>query len=718
MDPLHGNPEQDLDDLTAQLEHALAAGGNGQQDYDLGDDWAPDLSPGLDRYAHMLADEHDDGLGGPLGMQPITLDDHPSLSYGQLVTPYTHDHPPAPLPQDHSPLAAEPAGDLMQADMQAGGPMQAGPHLNGGTSEAPSALTTQASGQARLKAGGAPATVRPTRAQPFVVTVNDPVKREATGLFGIKGGHVTYLVTTQVVNPNPFNEPFTRGATFSSRRRFRDFVALADSLKIRLRGHFLPPRPEKNAVEGQRMADGFVEDRRLALERYLNRLAQHPVASKCEELRVFLEAEGELETAGAWMAVLPAPPAGLVEGTARLSKQLLGLERSVLDPVQAVQPTKGVSDPMRAMKETAQAMGGGGGLTANSSGGIPPPVPAGEVELRGERVRLEGLRDALALASRAAEKLVHRMDRVAAVQGDTGLSIFKLCKLEEGEGTHLAQSTGTVRQSHSLAVGSRAAAAALVRASRLQRRAVGRAAGELSVLHDHLASLPAAIKGLSTREKQLLTHDTLAADLEVRQRNVQELETAGARVLGGDAVRARKVEELKGDCAKLECSISAARAEYERIATVNHQELARTSGELSSDLLRLGAALAAGQAASATRTAEVWLQLAGELGVPPQLLSGVRTKLQASQQQQDPSTDMTRHADGAAGSSSAAQGPPLPPVLAVPEGAIRRVQYSEPGNEEGSSGAGGGAGPAGVQAGPTIYGRMQPGGSREVDLLG
>jgi hypothetical protein len=41
-----------------------------------------------------------------------------------------------------------------------------------------------------------------------------------------------------------------------------------------------------------------------------------------QELRVFLEVEGELETAFVWTSLLPAPPPGLVEGTARLSKQV------------------------------------------------------------------------------------------------------------------------------------------------------------------------------------------------------------------------------------------------------------------------------------------------------------------------------------------------------------------------------------------------------------
>ena len=50
----------------------------------------------------------------------------------------------------------------------------------------------------------------------------------------------------------------------------------------RYRGYFVPPRPEKNAVEGQRMADAFVEERRVALEQYMGTLAAHPAIAKSE----------------------------------------------------------------------------------------------------------------------------------------------------------------------------------------------------------------------------------------------------------------------------------------------------------------------------------------------------------------------------------------------------------------------------------------------------
>ena len=52
--------------------------------------------------------------------------------------------------------------------------------------------------------------------------------------------------------------------------------ALAELLKVTHRGYFIPPRPEKNPVEGQRASDDFVELRRHALEKYLIQLALHP----------------------------------------------------------------------------------------------------------------------------------------------------------------------------------------------------------------------------------------------------------------------------------------------------------------------------------------------------------------------------------------------------------------------------------------------------------
>lgn len=48
---------------------------------------------------------------------------------------------------------------------------------------------------------------------------------------------------------------------------------------------------------------------------------------------MFLSLSGELEGNPRWSSLQPPPSIGLVGGTALLSKQLLGLEASVVDPV-------------------------------------------------------------------------------------------------------------------------------------------------------------------------------------------------------------------------------------------------------------------------------------------------------------------------------------------------------------------------------------------------
>lgn len=58
--------------------------------------------------------------------------------------------------------------------------------------------------------------------------------------------------------------------------------ALAELLKVTHRGYFIPPRPEKNPVEGQRASDDFVELRRNALEKYLVQLAMHPAIAQSD----------------------------------------------------------------------------------------------------------------------------------------------------------------------------------------------------------------------------------------------------------------------------------------------------------------------------------------------------------------------------------------------------------------------------------------------------
>mmetsp|Transcript_24550 Transcript_24550/g.53643 ORF Transcript_24550/g.53643 Transcript_24550/m.53643 type:complete len:672 (+) Transcript_24550:240-2255(+) len=645
-DPLQfGEHYEDMDDLTAQLESALHTyrpGRDSQDGYDLGDN-TEFTGAGLDRYK-LLDEGDDDPLAGPLGaaaaassktnplgmamdastsVGPMLPHGHGLTTYGQLVPPSYEDsimYESAPLPLNSGqplgaaasplqPSTSGPLGDPPALAKYSHGSAGAG----ASTSTTPAPLTPppmlQADSHTKLEytlspgatspQGGPPAREFPNRPSQrdvqLSITVTNPVKREQAGMFGIKGSYITYQVSSQYTSP-----AMARSNT-SVRRRFRDFVSLADVLKKRYRGYFIPPRPEKNAVEGQRMTDAFVEERRTALERYMNKLAAHPVLASCEELRTFLEAGGDLADSPQWRALQPMQQGNFVEGTAKLSKQLFGLERQVLDPVQAAQPTKKSADILRAIKETAQSM-----QVASYSDE--------ELDLRRAREQLEVLKEQLLTASKAAEKLVHRMDRQSAVQGDLGLAMFKVAKAEEVEGAGLAQFTGTVKQHQQIGGDTKRFGTSLVRVSRVSRRATGKSAVELGTLHEFLGFMPAAVKGLSHREKQLLTANTLQADLEAKHRAIRDLEVAGAKVFGGDSAKQRKISELKEDVAKLELSIQAARAEYDKIKTSNHEELSRLRSDMKMDLVHMARMYSAVQAASSERALEVWLQLAGEMG--------------------------------------------------------------------------------------------------------
>uniref|UniRef100_A0A7N9B056 Sorting nexin-2 n=1 Tax=Mastacembelus armatus TaxID=205130 RepID=A0A7N9B056_9TELE len=93
----------------------------------------------------------------------------------------------------------------------------------------------------------------------------------------------------------------TRSKTFSVKRRFSDFLGLYEKLSVKqsLQGCILPPPPEKSVVGMTKVKVGmddpssveFVERRRAALERYLQRVVSHPLLIQDPDVREFLERE-------------------------------------------------------------------------------------------------------------------------------------------------------------------------------------------------------------------------------------------------------------------------------------------------------------------------------------------------------------------------------------------------------------------------------------------
>ncbi|XP_078070197.1 sorting nexin-30 isoform X2 [Mustelus asterias] len=111
------------------------------------------------------------------------------------------------------------------------------------------------------------------------VTVDDPKKHvSAMETF------ITYRVSTKTTR-NEFDLP-----EYTVRRRYQDFDWLRSKLEESQPTHLIPPLPEKFVVKGvvDRFSEDFVETRRKALDKFLKRIADHPVLSFNDNFNVFL----------------------------------------------------------------------------------------------------------------------------------------------------------------------------------------------------------------------------------------------------------------------------------------------------------------------------------------------------------------------------------------------------------------------------------------------
>ena len=129
----------------------------------------------------------------------------------------------------------------------------------------------------------------------FVVTVDDPQK---------VGDHIRpyimYTVHTRVrilyILYKASNwlalqttSPLFQRSSFSVLRRYSDFLWLYETLCANNPGVVVPPVPEKSALN--RFDEQFVRQRRLALEKCIQKIANHPVLCKDSDLKLFLESD-------------------------------------------------------------------------------------------------------------------------------------------------------------------------------------------------------------------------------------------------------------------------------------------------------------------------------------------------------------------------------------------------------------------------------------------
>ncbi|NXN82721.1 SNX2 protein, partial [Bombycilla garrulus] len=120
------------------------------------------------------------------------------------------------------------------------------------------------------------------------INVSDPEK-VGDGMNAYMAYRVTTKTSLSIFHKNEF----------SVKRRFSDFLGLHSKLATKYMhiGYIVPPAPEKSIVGMTKVKVGkedsssteFVEKRRAALERYLQRTVKHPALLQDPDLRQFLE---------------------------------------------------------------------------------------------------------------------------------------------------------------------------------------------------------------------------------------------------------------------------------------------------------------------------------------------------------------------------------------------------------------------------------------------
>lgn len=111
----------------------------------------------------------------------------------------------------------------------------------------------------------------------------DPKVRQFTVKNPIKvNGHIRYTVTG-VDQDGPFEES----------RRYKEFFALRNTLAQRWPGVYIPAIPEKKLVGNN--DDGFIEERRSLLERFMKECGKYEYVTHSKEFRVFARERGDIE---------------------------------------------------------------------------------------------------------------------------------------------------------------------------------------------------------------------------------------------------------------------------------------------------------------------------------------------------------------------------------------------------------------------------------------
>ena len=389
----------------------------------------------------------------------------------------------------------------------------------------------------------------------------------------------TKRILGEQVNTTSTRPEYSSKPSTSVKRRFKDFVALANKLRTNYKGYVVPPRPEKSVVEGQVMqSKDFIDERRASLEKYLQKLVQHPVIGTSKELIAFLQLDGALGAMPEWSADVPA------------SSEEAGVP---------------VADPASSAQRAPSLIGRFKHAMTNITQGPNPDQHDPDMEAKKEKIA--ELEKVLTATSSSAELLLKKQEDVGDALGELGLALIKLSKFEDTEAARLGQYSDVGSKIADHAADVRRVGTASVRMSRLARAADDQTALQLGPLHDHLGMIPAARTALSDRVDARRHVALIKEDYETRSTRLKKLESGEARtIFGGRAQQVRELDFLSKDVPALKASVQASEAELESIKERNGMELDRLAEERKASFATMLRGLARVQAAYSQRSLSIW----------------------------------------------------------------------------------------------------------------
>jgi len=342
----------------------------------------------------------------------------------------------------------------------------------------------------------------------FKITVTDPVK-QGDGM----RSYISYKINTKTTLPQ------YQWKEFSVIHRYRDFVWLWEQLKSKFEHVIIPPLPEK-AVTGN-FEPTFIQLRRGALEKFLQRIASHPVLQNSEDLQIFLEANDEtLQTAKQTMSAKTTDTAGGKKGNQGFFARLSNFGQ-------------GISNSMSKLPEEFADPG-----------------------FEEQKAKIEELKNQVTNLQRFTMRLVYRMRELSVIKTELGVACNIYAEIEQDRLANSFRRVGDANDKIGMMTGEHASVVEQELDAVLQENVL-----MLSAINDLFANRQNAIVQLQTARG-------------AHQGKLKQYE-----VVKGDPRKTGRAHELAREIAEAEEEEKGAKANYDMIKESMANELDRFQNE-------------------------------------------------------------------------------------------------------------------------------------------